>query len=168
MEKYVNIIMQRNDREDFVKGLEDLSKAFSHSKTMVIINAVGVSLDKKIEFLSSLCEINTKQFINFLKILGMNNKLNQIPNIHNKLIKAIALENNIYYADIYSKEEISINELTKYEKELSSYFNKGIKLKNIIHNKNEIKIYIEDLGYEIIVSENSLKEKLKQHIMKAI
>lgn len=168
MEKYVDIIMQRNDREDFVKVLEILAKAFEDKNTLVIINAVGISLDKKVEFLASICNTNKKEIINLLKVLGVNSKLDKIPSLYSRLVKKIALENNIYYADIYSKDKMSDSDISKHEKELSNYFKKDIKLRNIIHDKNEIKIYIEDLGYEIIVSELSLKEKIKQHIMKAI
>lgn len=168
MEKYVNIIMQRKDREEFISCFEILKEAFKDKKTLVIINAVGISLDKKIEFLVSLSNTNKKEIINFLKVLGVKNKLDKVPVVYDGLVKKLALENNIYYADIYSKEKISDNDILKHEKELSNYFKKEIKLKNIIHDKNEIKIYIEDLGYEIIVSETSLKDKIKQHIMKAI
>lgn len=168
MEKYVDIIIKRNDREEFVKSLEILTEAFKDTRTLVLIGAVGISLDKKIEFLISVCNINKKEIINLLKVLGINSKLDKIPSLYNRLLRKIALENNIYYADIYSKDKISDNDISKHEKELSNYFKKDIKLRNVLHDKNEIKIYIEDLGYEIIVSELSLKDKIKQHIMKAI
>lgn len=168
MEKYSDIIMKRKDRNDFLRYLEILNEAFLDSKVTMIVKAVGLKADDKIDFLVKLSDANNVEFVNFLKVLSLNKHFELIPLIYRQLVKKIALENGIYYSEIYTKDKLNDVDLAKYESKLSSYFNKNIKLKNINHNKDEVKIYLEDLGYEIIISNDLLREKLKQNIMKVI
>ncbi|WP_267524502.1 F0F1 ATP synthase subunit delta [Campylobacter sp. MG1] len=168
MEKYSSIIMNRNDRSEFLLNLEILSYAFKDKKLLEVIKAVDIKSDVKIRFLLSLLQNTKQEFINFLKVLILNNKLELIPLIYDNLVKKIALEDNICYGVIYSKESILDDDIRIYENKLSERFSKNIKLKNIISNNDEIRVYIEDLGYEITVSNTSLREKLKQHIIKVI
>lgn len=168
MEKYSSIIMDRKDREEFLANLEILSYAFKDNRVLEIIKAVDVSSDRKVDFLISLLQNAKQEFINFLKVLALNARLELIPIIYDNLVKKIALQDNICYGVIYSKEKILEDDIKLYEDKLSKRFLKSIKLKNTISNKDEIRVYIEDLGYEITVSNDTLKEKLKQYIIKVI
>lgn len=168
MEKYSSIIMDRKDREEFLANLEILSYAFKDNIVLEIIKAVDVSSDRKVDFLISLLQNAKQEFINFLKVLALNARLELIPIIYDNLVKKIALQDNICYGVIYSKEKILEDDIKLYEDKLSKRFLKSIKLKNTISNKDEIRVYIEDLGYEITVSNDTLKEKLKQYIIKVI
>lgn len=168
MEKYSSIIMDRKDREEFLANLEILSYAFKDNRVLEIIKAVDVSFDRKVDFLISLLQNAKQEFINFLKVLALNARLELIPIIYDNLVKKIALQDNICYGVIYSKEKILEDDIKLYEDKLSKRFLKSIKLKNTISNKDEIRVYIEDLGYEITVSNDTLKEKLKQYIIKVI
>lgn len=168
MEKYSNIIIQREDCEIFASNLSILAEVISDERVTNILRAVGLNNDAKIDFLLSFCKNNNSSFINFVKILSQNKSLEKIPLIYKNLENKLALKNNIYSAIVFSNKKLSVEEIEDFEIKLTKYFKKTIKIKNQHTDKNEIKVYIEDLGYEILVSEVNLKNKLKDFIIKAI
>lgn len=168
MEKYSSVIIQRLDRKDFLDNLEILNNAFGNNNFKEVVLAANITNSKKLDFILSFCSYKDISFVNFLKILVMNRSLNKIPMIYQNLLKKIALEQNIFYATIYTVQPLDDISIKKYEEQLSKYFSKNIQLNNKISDKDEVRVCLEELGYEIVISNDTLKRKLKQFIIKAV
>lgn len=168
MIKYAKEIISRNDRELFIENLSVLNELYKDKKiTELLFNPI-INKDKKLEFMLSFCKNNSKEFTNFLKLLMLNKRISYIPNIYTEALKLKALEENKFLAKIMLKNDIDEDKKIQIQNKLSQYFKVNIVLETIITNSDEVSIYIEDLGYEIRFSNNMLKDKLKEYILKAI
>ena len=76
--------------------------------------------------------------------------------------------NNEYKGFVYSKKEISKDEITELEKSCSRRFKCKVDLNFVQNNYNGIKVDLCDLGVEISFSIDRLKEKMSEYILKAI
>lgn len=168
MKKYAKEIISRSDRALFIENLSILNNLYKEKKiTELLFNPV-INKSKKLEFILSFCKNNSNEFTNFLKLLMLNKRIVCIPDIYTEVLKLKALEENKFLAKIMLKNDIDEYKKKQIQERLSQYFKVDIILETVITNSDEISIYIEDLGYEIRFSNNILKDKLKEYILKAI
>ncbi|MBZ7946506.1 F0F1 ATP synthase subunit delta [Campylobacter sp. RM9939] len=166
--KYAKAIIERTDMEDFYYRLSVLNSAFCMPKFKDIINSNQIQKDKKLDLLNSFFEKINPNFINFLKILLKNSRLNHIPQIFKELQRQRALKENICQGIIYSKETLNDDKIKELENKLNLKLNTKIKLKNEISQNDGIKIYLEELGYEIAFSIKAFQNKISEYILKII
>lgn len=166
--KYVKAILDRKDSEEFYENLVLLCSAFSLPKCKEIVNSYELSKEEKLEFIKSLVQNPSKNFLNFLQILSQNQRLGLIPLILAEFSRQRALQKQIYTGKIYSNEALSQAEIEKLEQGLSARFKLSIKLENELSSNEGLKISLEELGYEIAFSMPKLKNKIFEFVFKTI
>ncbi|MBZ7938774.1 F0F1 ATP synthase subunit delta [Campylobacter sp. W0014] len=166
--KYAKAIIERTDIEDFYHRLSVLNSAFCMPKFKDIINSSQIQKDKKLDLLNSFFEKANPNFINFLKILLKNSRLDCIPQIFKELQRQKALKENICQGVVYSKETLSDDKIKELENKLNLKLKTKIKLKNEIGQNDGVKIYLEELGCEIAFSMKAFQNKISEYILKII
>ena len=166
--RYAKAIFTRKDSEEFLTHLSLLKAAMSVKKTREILDSYEIEREKKLQFLLSLVQNESKAFINFLKIIALNNRFDLIPLITDELLKFKAFKEQSFVAKIYSQKELSKEEMSELEKKLSTKFKVTVKLENDLSKDNGIKISLDELGYEIAFSVQNLKSKMSEYILKTI
>lgn len=169
--KYVNALLKScNDSEISIieNSIKELSNAFSSTKFRNIILSPDVTNEQKEEFVLSLVETKDKKFVNFVKLLAINERLYLIPEITKELKYQISLKNNSYEGEVISNFEIGKEQIAKLEENFSKKFNANIKLEAIVSDYPGVKIQLDDLGVEVSFSLDRLKSQMVEHILKAI
>lgn len=169
--KYVKGIMSGFNIKEIplvLKELEEISKAFGVDKFNKIISSPLVSLKQKEDLILGMYEGDNQKFINLLKILVENGRIDSIPEIKDEIKNNLVAMKNEYIGQVYSKDEISKDDLAKLESNFSKKFNAKINLEYIKSDLDGIKIDIKDLGVEINFSMDRLKSKLTEYILQAI
>ncbi|WP_139471021.1 F0F1 ATP synthase subunit delta [Campylobacter armoricus] len=165
---YAKAILERNDFEFFYNNLILLSSAYNCEKFMNILNSYEVKQEKKLELLLSLSDNVSDTFKNFLALVINNNREMLIPDITKELSEQKALKENTFLGQVYSKEELSKDDIKNLEEKLSQKFNANIRLDSKISDNDSVKISLDGLGYEISFSMQNLKAKMNEYILKAI
>lgn len=166
--KYAKAILTRKDANEFYELLLNIVPAFSLDKFKLILGSNELKKEDKLQFISSFFQSAQPNFINFLKLLAQNSRLNLIPQIVKELGRQKALKEQIYSGTIFSEKSINKNELASLEQKLSKKFNVSVKLNNQITNTQGIKISLDELGYELSFSMQSLKSKMSDYILKTL
>ncbi|AJD01095.1 ATP synthase F0F1 subunit delta [Campylobacter lari] len=165
---YAKAILERNDFEDFYSNLLELSLAFASNKFIDILNSYEIKQGKKLEFILSLLDNPSDAFKNFINLIVDNKREMLIPEITKELSEQKALKENTFLGQVYSKEQLSAEEIKNLEEKLSAKFNAKIRLDSKISDSDSVKISLDGLGYEISFSMQSLKAKMNEYILKAI
>ena len=152
----------------FRSALKEISTAFCDEKFQIIINSGEVSRETREEFVLSLVNLQDEKYINFIKLLNANDRLDQIPLIIKDLERKIALDKNIFVGTAQSGFDLSEVQLKELEDVFSKKFGATIELEAKKCSYSGIKVSLEDLGVEISFSEDRLKAQLTEHILKAI
>jgi len=169
--KYVNALMKScNEKEldSFFNSLKELSKSFEVEKFVNIITSPDVNFSQREEFILSINENKDAKFINFLKLLNQNDRLELIPAICDELEYQLAIKNNRFEGLILSDFDISKEQLKSLEESFSKKFDSTIKLKKAEESYPGVKVEIDDLGLEVSFSLERLKAQMAEHILKAI
>jgi F-type H+-transporting ATPase subunit delta len=169
--KYVNALMKIcNDDEisSIYNSIDEISKAFSYAKFNNIILSPDLSKNEKEKFVLSLQENVGVKLLNLIKLLAENDRLYLIPSISKELRYKISLKNNSYDGEVVSNFEISSEQITKLEDNLSKKFNANITLNGVVSSYPGVKIQLDDLGIEVSFSLDRLKSQMVEHILKAI
>lgn len=166
--KYAKAILTRKDANEFYELLLAIVPAFSLEKFRLILSSNELKKEDKLQFISSFFQNAKPNFINFLKLLSQNSRLNLIPQIVKELGRQKALKEQIYSGTIFSEKAINKDELASLEQKLSKKFNVSVKLNNKITNKQGIRISLDELGYELSFSMQSLKSKMSDYILKTL
>ncbi|EAJ6142603.1 F0F1 ATP synthase subunit delta [Campylobacter lari] len=165
---YAKAILERNDFEDFYSNLLELSSAFASNKFIDVLNSYEIKQGKKLEFILSLLDNPSDAFKNFINLIVDNKREMLIPEITKELSEQKALKENTFLGQVYSKEQLSAEEIKNLEEKLSAKFNANIRLDSKISDNDSVKISLDGLGYEISFSMQSLKAKMNEYILKAI
>ncbi|WP_257928559.1 ATP synthase, F1 complex, delta subunit [Campylobacter lari] len=165
---YAKAILERNDFEDFYSNLLELSSAFASNKFIGILNSYQIKQEKKLEFILSLLDNPSDAFKNFINLIVDNKREMLIPEITKELSERKALKENTFLGQVYSKEQLSEEEVRNLEEKLSVKFNAKIRLDSKVSDNDGVKISLDGLGYEISFSMQSLKAKMNEYILKAI
>lgn len=169
--KYVKALLDKFNTKEIVKiceNLEQICSGFKVEKFKHIICSPNISKEEKSKFLLTFIKNPSKNFSNFIKLISENNRLEILPEILISLKSEISKINNEYKGFVYSKKEITRDQIIELEKSFSNRFNSKIDLVFIQNNYNGIKVDLGDLGVEISFSIDRLKEKMSEYILKAI
>ncbi|MBX1886836.1 F0F1 ATP synthase subunit delta [Campylobacter peloridis] len=165
---YAKAVLDRKDFDEFYSQLNQLSLAFGLEKFLNILNSYDIKQDEKLNFLLSLTDNPSDAFKNFIALLVSNHREGLIPELTKELGEQKALKENTFLGQIYSKEQLSDDEIKTIEEKLSQRFNASIKLDSKISDNDSVRISLDGLGYEISFSMQSLKAKMNDYILKAI
>ncbi len=169
--KYVKALMKSfddNELKDVFNALETLSYACGLKKFSNIIDSPDIDSKKREEFILSLNEKKSEKYINFLKLLSQNNRLNLIPEICDELKYQEAVKSNQFSGLIMSDFDITAEKINALEESFSKKFNSTIKLTKADAQYPGIKVKIDDLGLEVSFSLERLKAQMSEYILKAI
>lgn len=166
--KYAQAILTRKDANEFYELLQGVVGAFSLEKMQLILGSNELKKEDKFEFIASFFQKAKPNFVNFLKLLAQNSRLALIPQIAEELRKQKALKEQIYSGVIYSNKALKKDELANLEQKLGKKFGVSIKLSNQITDTQGIKMSLDELGYELSFSMQSLKTKMSEFILKTL
>ncbi len=164
--RYAKAILAQKNADEFYELLSTLSAAFGQEKFRLILGSNELDKQKKLEFVRSLFEKPKANFVNFLQILALNSRLDLIPQIFAELKRQKALKEQIYGGVVFSQKPLDKKALAQLEKKLSDKFKVSIKLANETSEAKGIRISLDELGYELGFSMDSLKAKMSEFILK--
>lgn len=166
--KYAKAIMPRADVGEFYSNLCVLNSAFILPKFQTLIKSTQIRKEKKVELLISLFAQVSPSFENFLRLLAQNSRLSCIPQIVKELEKERSSRENVYPGIVYTKENLSGEGLRDLENRLCTKLGVKIQLQNHLSQDDDVRITLEELGYEISFSMKTLQSKMSEFILKNI
>jgi F-type H+-transporting ATPase subunit delta len=123
-------------------------------------------VEEKSQYIAKLTGLNNEKFLNFVKILIINKRVDLLKPIYKAFNKLVSEATNTYEGVV--EAYISETGIQLLEKELGKRFNANIKLKLRQKPVGGIKLFIDVLNVEVALIEDRLKEDLIQSILKAI
>ena len=169
--RYVNALILSYKKDELcsvLQTLESVASAFKIPKFQDIVKSPTLKEESKVELIASFIKNPSEKIVNFIKLLAKNRRIALIPQIVEELRKNIAALDNKYLGKIYSATEIDAAKIKELETKISKKFNADITLQAVKSELEGIKIEVEDLGFEISFSVDRLKQKMSEHILKAI
>lgn len=159
--------------EDFLEVLNIINTAKNNKDYQDAINNPFIKSGDKAEFILALLATNKKsedkKISNFIKLVSKNNKLSLLPSIYTYLNLAYVSDIAKYEGKVFASEKMDKKEIDNLSKLLSKKISKNLVLEYEDDiNFNGIKVDIEQLGLELVFSKNAIKNKLSNHILKAI
>jgi F-type H+-transporting ATPase subunit delta len=167
--KYANALVasSKDDLTIVASILNDISSSFKIDKMNHIIYSV-TDKNKIVDFILSLSSNKNEKVNNLVKILCSRNKLTIIPQISQIIDLALAKKNNDFIGYVYSKENVTAEELTILSNSISKKLDKNITLKVKKSNFDGINIDIPILSLEIVYSKSQIKKQLINLIVNSI
>ena len=169
VEKYTKALVNALNEEELVDVYEAIAKIALVSKDpkfILLIKSPLLSIDEKVKILSELAECKNQKFINFMKILLENKRIDILKNIHKRLYEKVSRIKNIYAGFVEGK--VSEDTLKELEEKLSEKFNATIKLYLKERDINGIKVFVDVLNVEFALVEERIKQDIISQILKAI
>ncbi|RUM66381.1 MAG: F0F1 ATP synthase subunit delta [Sulfurospirillum sp.] len=169
--RYVKALTKSVDEktiELIYNKLKEIVPAFKEKKFRAIIESSDISKDQKVKFLLGLTDLKEPKFENFIKLLAEKKRLGLLPEIVHELNSVIEKNTNTFHGNIVSGSAIAAKEIEEIEKILSKKFNATIKLDNIVSDYKGMKVEVENLGVEIGLSTDRIKQQIAQTILSAI
>ena len=169
VEKYTKALLSVLSKEEAAEVYEALARlalVAKKPKFVLIVKSPLLNSDDKVNFLADLAECNNPKFINFLKILVENKRLDLFKELHKSMLEKVSKLFNTYGGVV--EGQVSNDVVAELEKKLSAKFDAEIKLLKKEKDLNGIKVFVEVLNVEIDVDEDKIKRSLLNHILKAI
>ena len=169
IEKYTKALissLNKEEQKEIFKALQKLAILSKNSKFILILKSPLLSQEEKINFIREITNCNNEKFINFVKILDENKRIDFIKDIFKNYNSKLAFLNNTFEGVVEGK--ISDDILKALEEKLSSKFNAVIKLNLEKKDINGIKVFVDVLNVEVAINENKIKSDLIADILKAI
>lgn len=169
--KYVDAIFKSFNEDEInqvLQNLQNLKELFKNEDFINIINSPQINLNSKTDIFLKFVDSKDKKFKNFLKILIKNKRASLIPQIEQALSQKKLKEQNISYAKLYTSYDLDESEINSLKDKFSKKFSTNIELEVIKSDIGGLKVEFESLGYEINLSTNNIKSKIKNYILKAI
>jgi len=149
--------------------LNILAEVTSTSEVKLILTSPIIGSEKKTEMiLSSLGNDTDKILVNFIKVLGENNRLDLIPAITKVLNSEQQRIANVYEGVVKTTSTLDDKALETLENTLQAYTGSSIKLSQEITEREGLKVSIDDLGIEVNFSKQRVKEQLIDFIKKSL
>jgi F-type H+-transporting ATPase subunit delta len=167
--KYVEALFLSLNKDEILeiyKALQKLSLIVKNSKFILIVKSPLLNIDEKIEVLKNISECENSKFLNFLRILLENKRIDLLKDIYKSFDALVSKSLNHYNGKV--EGEISGATLKAIEEKLSKKFNAVIKLSLEKKDINGIKIFVDVLNVEISIDENRIKNDIISNILKAI
>lgn len=171
VKKYVKALVDSlNEQElkEFDESLNLIKSAFLVDKFINIIHSKDIKNIQKAKLIFSFIENPSQKLTNFIKLLGLNDRLELIPSIVDELVFQRAKKQNEFTGIIQSSFDINAQKISDLEQSFSKKLNAKIKLKHIKTQYSGIKISVDDLGVEVSFSIDRLKSLMAEYILKAI
>ncbi len=128
-----------------------------------------VSSEKKTEMiLAALGKDADGALVNFVKILGENNRLDLLPAITKVLNSDQQRISNNYEGVVKSASTLDAKALADLEKTLKKYTGSTIKLTQEKTDLEGLRVSVDDLGIEVNFSKQRVKEQLIDFIKKSL
>jgi len=170
VEKYVKALLAALKEDDEIvevyEAIARLSLIAKDPKFILIVKSPLLSIEEKVVILKQLAECENSKFINFMKILLENKRIDLLKEIFQSLYAAVSKHFNTYAGEVIGK--ISEDTLKAIEEKLAQKFNATIKLKTKDTDLNGIKVFVDVLNVEVSISEEKFKQNLIKQILKAI
>jgi F-type H+-transporting ATPase subunit delta len=169
VEKYTKALMaslNKEEQKEIFEALKKLAILSKNSKFMLILKSPLLKTEEKLKFIQNITECSNKKFINFVKILNENKRIDLIKDIFKNYHAKLSISNNTF--DGTAEGHISEETLKALEDKLSSKFNAVIKLSLKEKDINGIKVFVDVLNVEVSIDENRIKQDIITDILKAI
>jgi F-type H+-transporting ATPase subunit delta len=169
VEKYTKALMASLNEDEVVKVYEAIARLAliaKDEKFILIVKSPLLSIDDKVKILSEIAECNNEKFLNFIRILLENKRMDLIKEIHQSLYEKVSQLFNTYAGVVEGK--VSEETLKEIEKKLSQKFNADIKLQLKESELNGLKVFVDVLNVEVSIVEDRIKQELLEKILKAI
>ncbi|WP_024789334.1 F0F1 ATP synthase subunit delta [Lebetimonas sp. JH292] len=169
VEKYTKALMaslNKEEQKEIFEALKKLAFLSKNSKFMLILKSPLLSTEEKLKFIQTVTECENKKFINFVKILNENKRIDLIKDIFKNYHAKLSISNNTF--DGTAEGHISGETLKALEDKLASKFNAAIKLSLKEKDINGIKVFVDVLNVEVSIDENRIKQDIITDILKAI
>ena len=169
VEKYTKALIKALNEDELVKVYEAVAKIALISKDpkfILLIKSPLLSIDEKVKILSELAECTNQKFINFMRILLENKRIDALKDIHKRLYAKVSELQNTYAGFVEGK--VSEDILKSLEEKLSKKFNANIKLFQKEKELNGIKVFVDVLNVEFALVEERIKQDIISQILKAI
>jgi len=157
------------DLPSILEVLNVLSEVTSSSEVKSALTSPIISSEKKTEMiLSTLAKGADDSLVNFIKILGENNRLDLIPAIAKVLNADQQRVANEYEGVLKSASPLDEKALADLEKTLKKYTGSTIKLTQEKTDLEGLRVSVDDLGIEVNFSKQRVKEQLIDFIKKSL
>jgi F-type H+-transporting ATPase subunit delta len=157
------------DLPAILEVLNVLSEVTSSSEVKSALTSPIISSEKKTEMiLSTLGGGTDASLVNFIKILGENNRLDLIPAIAKVLNADQQRVSNEYDGVLKSASTLDEKALADLEKTLKKYTGSTIKLTQEKTDLEGLRVSVDDLGIEVNFSKQRVKEQLIDFIKKSL
>ena len=169
IEKYTKALissLNKEEQKEIFEALKKLALLSKNIKFMLILKSPLLTQEEKINFIKEITECDNEKFINFVKILDENKRIDLIKDIFKNYYAKLAFLNNTFEGVV--EGEISEDTLKALEEKLSSKFDAVIKLNLEKKDINGIKVFVDVLNVEVAIDENKIKSDLIADILKAI
>jgi F-type H+-transporting ATPase subunit delta len=170
VEKYVKALLSSLKSDDEIvkvyEAIARLSLVAKDPKFILIVKSPVLSIDEKLNIIKELAECDNPKFINFMRILLENKRIDLLKEIYKSLYAAVSHYFNTYAGKV--EGDISEDTLKALEEKLSQKFNATIKLNLDKKEINGIKVFVDVLNVEAQVDENRIKQDIISNILKAI
>jgi len=169
--RYVKALLEvisTEQKASFSEVLNSISSLFSDKNIAEKINSPLISADEKVAFILEAIPEDNVSMVNFIKILGENDRLDLIPTIAKILNQELQKEKNEYEGIVTSSNELGETELAQLENSLKTYTGSTIKLTQQKSDLDGIKVTVDDLGIEVNFSKQRVKEQLIDFITKSL
>ncbi|PTB83893.1 ATP synthase F1 subunit delta [Sulfurovum lithotrophicum] len=157
------------DLPAILEVLNVLAEVTSTSEVKSALTSPIISSEKKTEMiLSTLGDDTDVSLVNFIKILGENNRLDLIPAIAKVLNADQQRVANEYEGVLRSASTLDAKSLEDLEKTLKKYTGSTIKLTQEKTDLEGLRVSVDDLGIEVNFSKQRVKEQLIDFIKKSL
>ena len=169
VEKYVKALLAALNEDEIVEVYEAIARlalVAKDPKFILLVKSPLLTIDEKVEILKELAECNNPKFVNFMRILLENKRIDLLKEIYQSLYAAVSKHFNTYAGVVVGK--ISEDTLKSIEEKLSKEFDATIKLQLKEKEINGLKVYVDVLNVELSILEERIKKDLMSQILKAI
>ncbi len=169
VEKYSKALIQALNEEELVEVYEAVAKIALISKDpkfILLIKSPLISIEDKVKILSELADCKNPKFINFMRIVLENKRVDILKDIHKRLYAKVSEIKNTYAGFVEGK--IDNETLKALEEKLAKKFNATIKLYLKEKDLNGIKVFVDVLNVEFALVEERIKQDIISQILKAI
>lgn len=169
--KYVKALASTMDDKTLQSVYESLSAlvpAFKSKKFIAIVQGTDIDKAAKAKFLIDTVGAKDKKFENFLRLLAEKGRIGLIPQIVQELGSVIEQRTNTYHGRLISAEKVKSEAIKELEEVLSKKLGATIKLDNVVTDTSGMKVEVENLGVEIGISTDRIKQQITQTILSAI
>ncbi len=169
VDKYTKALLSVLTKEEAASIYEAIARialVAKNPKFVLIVKSPLLTDEEKVTFLSEIAENSNPKFINFLRVVVENKRIDTFKELHKAMLNRVSKLFNTYGGVV--EGNVSDNVVVELEKKLSAKFDADIKLLKKEKDLNGIKVFVEVLNVEIDVDEDKIKRSLLNNILKAI